>query len=414
VLAGSDTEVGVRWYTVLTDQVGTPTELFTPAGELAWQRRPTLWGLADRRGGVDIPLRFPGQYHDAETGLYYNNMRYYDPETARFLSPDPLGLVAALNPVSYVPNPLVWVDPLGLAATQCAPGGVGGGQGNDPGRGDDPGKGKKGKGPLSRFGSKVKKLLPSRSSQRVQQAPSRYDQQRWWHENYGPHTTFGGGTGAHVQLGPASGDPIPGHAHLPGQNELTAVNQLGSPPWIKGHIVNSNLGGMNTSQNLTPLTGNANGSHLHNVETPIKNAITTASQSGRYDHDPYWYGVDFNTTVHHGGPISPHNPQSAVAQHLDINSQYIRQPRVGNGPVEPVPPGQLPPNRQWPPLPNGRLDPTTGVWTPHNQPAAPAPQPVVPGPATVPTGGGDVTMSGASSPLSSPPSSIHETQMPDA
>ncbi|MGE7999350.1 RHS repeat-associated core domain-containing protein [Lysinibacillus sp. NPDC093190] len=25
-----------------------------------------------------IPFRFPGQYHDFETGLYYNRFRYYD------------------------------------------------------------------------------------------------------------------------------------------------------------------------------------------------------------------------------------------------------------------------------------------------------------------------------------------------
>lgn len=401
--AGSDTAVGVRWYTVLTDQVGTPTELFTPTGELVWQRRHTLWGLAESRGGVDIPLRFPGQYHDAETGLYYNTLRYYDPETARFLSPDPLGLVAALNPVSYVPNPLVWIDPLGLAKEQCAPSGSGGG----PGKGDDPNGGKKPSGPFRKFGSKIKKAFQggSRSSSRVQQAPSRYQDQRWWHENYGPSSTFGGGTGAHVQLGPASGDPIPGHSHLPGQNELTAVNQLGSPPWIKGHIVNSNLGGRNDSQNLTPLTSDANGSHLHNVETPIKNAVTTASQSGRFDrHDPYWYGVDFNTQVHHAGPIAPGNPQSAVAQHIDINSQYIRRPRVGDGPVEPVPQGQLPANRPWPQLPNGRLDPRTGAWTPAAAPAAPA----VAGPSHTHAG------SDGSSELSSPPpSNGGDTEMVD-
>jgi RHS repeat-associated protein len=64
---------------------------------------------------VDCPLRFPGQYADEESGLFYNYFRYYDPETARYLSPDPLGLEPAENHHAYVLNALGWTDPLGLA-----------------------------------------------------------------------------------------------------------------------------------------------------------------------------------------------------------------------------------------------------------------------------------------------------------
>ncbi|MDX3233964.1 RHS repeat-associated core domain-containing protein, partial [Streptomyces sp. ME19-01-6] len=60
-----------------------------------------------------------GQYHDPETGLHYNRFRYYDPETARYTSPDPLGLTAAPNPATYVTNPHAWIDPLGLSP--CTP-----------------------------------------------------------------------------------------------------------------------------------------------------------------------------------------------------------------------------------------------------------------------------------------------------
>src|SRR6185437_4663135 len=63
---------------------------------------------------TDCPLRFPGQYHDAETGLDYNYRRYYDPDTGRYTGPDPLGLAPAPNPYGYVGNPLSWLDPLGL------------------------------------------------------------------------------------------------------------------------------------------------------------------------------------------------------------------------------------------------------------------------------------------------------------
>ncbi|SCK47021.1 RHS repeat-associated core domain-containing protein, partial [Streptomyces sp. WMMB 714] len=71
-------------------------------------------------GGIDCPLRYPGQYADDESGLHYNNQRYYDPETGRYLTPDPLGLKPADHHHGYVTNPLAWIDPLGLES--CDPG----------------------------------------------------------------------------------------------------------------------------------------------------------------------------------------------------------------------------------------------------------------------------------------------------
>ncbi|CDL81102.1 RHS family protein [Xenorhabdus miraniensis] len=46
--------------------------------------------------------------------MYYNRFRYYSPETAQYISPDPIGLLGGLNPYGYVHNPTGWVDPLGL------------------------------------------------------------------------------------------------------------------------------------------------------------------------------------------------------------------------------------------------------------------------------------------------------------
>ncbi|MET9863673.1 DUF6531 domain-containing protein [Streptomyces smyrnaeus] len=105
------------FHAIVTDTVGAPTELLTPEGALAWQSRTTLWGtpLPSPTGTVDCPLRFPGQYADPETGLNYNYFRYYDPETARYLTPDPLGLDPAPNHQLYVENPCTSSDPLGLA-----------------------------------------------------------------------------------------------------------------------------------------------------------------------------------------------------------------------------------------------------------------------------------------------------------
>jgi RHS repeat-associated protein len=71
-------------------------------------------GLGGRQHAY-TPLRFPGQYYDPETGLHYNYFRHYDPETARYLTADPLGLSPAPNPATYIPNPHTWTDHLGLA-----------------------------------------------------------------------------------------------------------------------------------------------------------------------------------------------------------------------------------------------------------------------------------------------------------
>jgi len=111
-----DSDCSTRFHAVVTDLVGTPTELVSPEGVLVWQRRTTLWGtqLPTPPAVLDCPLRFPGQYADTETGLSYNYFRHYDPETARYVTPDPLGLTPAPNPQTYVRNPHTWRDALGL------------------------------------------------------------------------------------------------------------------------------------------------------------------------------------------------------------------------------------------------------------------------------------------------------------
>ncbi|GAA2334583.1 hypothetical protein SVIO_027910 [Streptomyces violaceusniger] len=121
-LGTSQSANDAQFHAIVTDLVGTPTELVTPDGTLVWQARTTIWGtpLSTPPGEVDCPLRFPGQYADPETGLNYNFFRYYDPETARYLTPDPLGLAPADNPHIYVVNPLTWAGPLGLEG--CGPG----------------------------------------------------------------------------------------------------------------------------------------------------------------------------------------------------------------------------------------------------------------------------------------------------
>ncbi|PWI09057.1 Rhs protein [Streptomyces sp. NWU339] len=119
---GPDTpqeQIDERFYAIVTDLLGTPTELVDPEGGVVWTQSTTLWGVrvaASGGSGIECPLRFPGQYFDVETGLHYNHHRYYEPGTARYLSPDPLGRTPAPNHYAYVKNPLQWKDPLGLKA----------------------------------------------------------------------------------------------------------------------------------------------------------------------------------------------------------------------------------------------------------------------------------------------------------
>jgi RHS repeat-associated protein len=81
---------------------------------------------ANAAGGYDsgaataTDLRFYGHIEDPETGLFYNRYRHYDPDTGRYLSPEPLGLMGGLSPFGYAANdPVGIVDPDGLAPVTC-------------------------------------------------------------------------------------------------------------------------------------------------------------------------------------------------------------------------------------------------------------------------------------------------------
>lgn len=47
--------------------------------------------------------------------MYYNRFRYYDCETGQYICADPIELRGGINLYSYAPNPLSWIDPLGLS-----------------------------------------------------------------------------------------------------------------------------------------------------------------------------------------------------------------------------------------------------------------------------------------------------------
>ncbi|MEO0461381.1 MAG: RHS repeat-associated core domain-containing protein, partial [Myxococcota bacterium] len=105
-------------YHLTTDHLGSPRRAFDASSELAWGVDMEAFGRAHPRAdAIQIPIRFPGQYEDAETGLHYNWNRFYNPTTGRYLAEDPL--------VSELPgfgesvygyarnNPALYTDPDG-------------------------------------------------------------------------------------------------------------------------------------------------------------------------------------------------------------------------------------------------------------------------------------------------------------
>ena len=111
-------------YWVQTDHLGSPHALKDQSKTVVWQwnidqflaiRQPNQ--DPDNDGNqVTFNLRYPGQYYDSTTGLHYNTFRYYDPQTGRYITSDPIGLAGGLNTYLYAnANPLYWIDPDGLS-----------------------------------------------------------------------------------------------------------------------------------------------------------------------------------------------------------------------------------------------------------------------------------------------------------
>lgn len=113
---------------VQADAIGTPRAVIDPsrgsAGMAIW-----AWDLAGEAFGTTAPnqdpdadgtafvlaLRFPGQRHDAVSGLAYNYFRDYNAATGRFVQSDPIGLNGGVSTYGYVNGaPLNWSDPTGL------------------------------------------------------------------------------------------------------------------------------------------------------------------------------------------------------------------------------------------------------------------------------------------------------------
>jgi RHS repeat-associated protein len=130
----SVTMSGTTYYYV-TDGLGSVTAIYDQYENYVTSYEYGPFGNFHQYGALANPYTFTGRAYDNETGLYYNNERYYDPEVGRFTSQDPLDADSpnpsdeerpqhhspaiqegsSDNLYAYVGNnPINRVDPLGL------------------------------------------------------------------------------------------------------------------------------------------------------------------------------------------------------------------------------------------------------------------------------------------------------------
>jgi RHS repeat-associated protein len=98
------------------DGLGSVTSLTDPTGAVAATYTYDSFGfLTNSTGSATNWLRYTARQFDSDTALYYNRARYYDPQTGRFVSEDPIRFAAGTNFYSYVSNnPVGYRDPSGL------------------------------------------------------------------------------------------------------------------------------------------------------------------------------------------------------------------------------------------------------------------------------------------------------------
>jgi RHS repeat-associated protein len=109
---------------LIADHLSTPRFGYDDNQTLTWRWASDGFGNQTPDEDLDadgyqttINIRFPGQYYDSESGLFYNWNRYYDGETGRYVTSDPIGMAGGVNTYSYAfENPLYWTDPKGLSS----------------------------------------------------------------------------------------------------------------------------------------------------------------------------------------------------------------------------------------------------------------------------------------------------------
>jgi RHS repeat-associated protein len=89
--------VGIRWdgdsYYYIKNAQGDIIQIVDDSGSVVvaytydtWGKLVSITGSAATTLGVANPYRYRGYRYDNETGFYYLNSRYYDPETGRFIN----------------------------------------------------------------------------------------------------------------------------------------------------------------------------------------------------------------------------------------------------------------------------------------------------------------------------------------
>lgn len=96
------------------DHLGAPRLARDATGTTVWRWQGDAFGARagdtpavnrdpDGDGKItEVSLRFPGQYHDRESGLWYNHYRDYDAKLGRYVQSDPIGLKGGVNRYGYV------------------------------------------------------------------------------------------------------------------------------------------------------------------------------------------------------------------------------------------------------------------------------------------------------------------------
>lgn len=107
---------GEKTYSIVTDHLGTPYQMYKDDGEKFWEAQLDSCGKVRMLKGDEgsCPFKYQGQYEDVETGLYYNRFRYYDAEEGFYISQDPIGLLGGTSLYKYVIDTNIWVDLFGL------------------------------------------------------------------------------------------------------------------------------------------------------------------------------------------------------------------------------------------------------------------------------------------------------------
>lgn len=126
ILATTPTNVEAQTYNPVfyyyhSDHLGSSNVMTDRAGWMVQHYEHGTWGKESYRHNVSaysVSNRYTGQVLDDETGLYYYNARYYDPELGRFTQPDTIvpepGDPQTLNRYAYCGNnPINYVDPSG-------------------------------------------------------------------------------------------------------------------------------------------------------------------------------------------------------------------------------------------------------------------------------------------------------------